>query len=647
MVEETSPARWPTLLALIALAYLVFAVFYPMLGFEFVDLDVASQVVRNPQIQRLSAENLKEIFTSWCVTSYYPIRTLSYAVDHQIWGLNPKGFKLTNALIHLANVLLVFWLILRLYRHPAMAHGSPKRWWAVSVAGFSAAIFAVHPVVVEPVVWVAGREELLMALGALGCIHFHLTARRLGEDGGKRPQAVVCHACAALCCAVACLSNAVAAVIPLLIVSWDLLTLAPPRLRRLLYGTSTLWAISGATIVLKKLGQSMEPSRPDVALVSLERLMRVLNVYWLNLKTLAWPTHLTIDYPRVVPQSFRDEGVILGGLAVGLTCAVLWSLRRRKLALFGLLWFGLALAPSSQIIPHHLARADRFLYLPLAGLAVAAAAGLRPLGSVLRNRPAVGTVIAAGLLVLLGLDKLSAARLQTWRDSLSMWKECVRTNPNNAYAHACLADSLSEKGRFDLAIPHYRSSLSIDPDGKTAINNYAFRLATWPDERLRDYKAAIRLARYGCEQTKWGDPQLCHTLAVAHMNFASALRRDRRFDLAIKNYNKAIEANPDYEVPLFNLALLLATCSDPKFRRPEEAVRLAERACGLIDDPDPVPLSILGEVYAQTGRFDKAIATTERAVELARAAGDSETAAELERRLDLYRAGIPSDVSPD
>ena len=109
-------------------------------------------------------------------------------------------------------------------------------------ATFSAGLFAVHPVVVEPVTWVAGREELLMTLGTLGCVHFHLTARRLERRGRQNPRAMACFFSAALCCAAACLSNAVAAVIPLLIVAWDVLTLTGPKLWRIVGGTSALWS---------------------------------------------------------------------------------------------------------------------------------------------------------------------------------------------------------------------------------------------------------------------------------------------------------------------------------------------------------------------------------------------------------------------
>ena len=106
-----------------------------------------------------------------------------------------------------------------------------------------------------------------MTLGALGCIHFHLSGRHLGEGGGRTRVALACHASAALCCATACLSNAVAAVIPLLIVAWDVLTLTRPKLWKILYGTSALWAISVATIVIKKLGSESDLVAQAVTLV--------------------------------------------------------------------------------------------------------------------------------------------------------------------------------------------------------------------------------------------------------------------------------------------------------------------------------------------------------------------------------------------
>jgi len=643
IVHQPRSARWPTLLAAIALACLVWAVFHPMLGFELVDLDVPDQITDNPYVQGLTWENVRHIFTSLCVNSYYPVRALSYAVDYQFWGLNPTGFKLTNGLFHLTNVLLLFWLVRRLLRGLLSGGASANPWWDVSVAAFSAAVFAVHPVVVEPVAWVPGREELLMTLGALACLHLHLTARRLSEEGGKTRSVAACYAGSAFFCAAACLSNVVAAVIPLLIVAWELLGATRRRWSGILYGTSALWPISAVAVWIKKTGFVGDISvLADNTLG--QRLMLVVRTYWLNVKTLVYPRNLAVSYEWFEPESFFELDVVYGFLAVGLTCLVLWKIRRRRMILLGLAWFGLALGPSLQIMPHHVYRSDRFLYLPLVGLVVAGAMALRPLEAAMKRPRKILGASAAALLILIGLSILSGRQLQTWRNSVSVWEQCLSVGPDCDFGHQCFAHTLASAGRFDEAIFHYQVSLLIDSDDAMVFNDYASRLATWPDERLRDYDQAIRLAIRGCELTEWLDPELRRTLAVAHMNFATALRRDGQFEKAIENYRKAIAADRAYEVPYFNLALLLATCSEPDLRRPDEAVQMAEWACRLTQPPSPVQFSILADVYAHTGRFDEAVAAAEKAIQLARADGDPLMADELQNRLKLHRNRIPPQL---
>jgi len=561
-MRDPGPARWPVPVAVLALTYLVGAVFFPIVGFGFTDYDAPTQIRDNPDIRGLTRENLKNIFTSRGATSsYYPVRTLTYAIDYQLWGLNAGGFKLTNGLIHLVNVLLVFWLVLRLFRWPAASAGQCGHWQDVSVAAFSAGLFAVHPVVVEPVVWVPGREELLMTLGALGCFHFHLTARRLREAGVRMRRVLACHACAALFCALACLSNAVGAVIPALITAWDLLTLDRPKAWKVLCGTSALWVMGVATVVIKWLGgRDTElagaarffsavierfdyimgiPAREPAAL-SIERLMVILNVYWLNLKTVVWPTRLAICHSKVRPQSFLDTQVILGGIAVGLTCLVLWKLRRHKLILFGLLWFGFALAPASQIIPHHVHRAERFLYLPLVGLVVATAIALRPLGNAVKGRAAAVGAIAVGVLSLLLLDTLSAHHLQTWGNSLSMWENCVKADPKNIQARMFAARHHVIAGQFQKAVEHYAAAMRLEPDTIDNLSKFASYLTTCEEEDLRDYELAVRVARQACELTRWEDPKQLRALAVVYRRFAESLADRREFEQAANNCNKAI-----------------------------------------------------------------------------------------------------------
>ena len=642
MVREPAQGRRPRLVGVICLTCLVGFVFFPIVDFEFADLDVREHVICNPHVQGLTVENLGHIFTSRCIGSYYPVRSLSFAVDYHFAGLEPGRFKLTNGLIHLANVLLVYGLVLRLFRRQSSAVGTPGAWREVFFATFSAGVFAVHPVVVEPVTWVPGREELLMALGALGCIHFHLTARRLDEDH-RSAAAAACYAGAAFCCAVACLSSAVAAVIPMLIVAWDLLAPARPKLFRMVYGTSAIWMIGAVTIVIKRLGDGAETSAQP-AVFSAERLMLIPSVYWHNFRSVVWPTNLALCYDDLKAEGFLDAEVILGVVAVGATCFMFWKLRGP--ALFGLVWFGLALGPVSQIMPHHVYRADRFLYLPLVGLAVAIAMLLRPLGNALTGRAAPRGMIAAGVTSLALLGILSSSQVERWRSNLSLWEHCVKVAPSNPVPRRMLADSLASAGRFDLAIGQYQEALRLDPNNVGALNNFAWYLAAWDEEALRDYDLAIRLAERACELTAWQDLHTRSTLALACKQFAHVLEKRGQFGRAIQYYHEALEAKSDDETSLLDLVMLLATCSDPMVRNPDEAVRIARRACDRGGSQDPLRLAILAEACAEAGRYDEAVTVAEEAIQIAQAAGNLELAAELRRKTKFYQNGTPSYSMP-
>ncbi len=533
---ESKSGRRAVLLGALMVAFLVAVVFWPILGFDFVDYDVQTQLLANPHMTGLSAENLKYILTSPCITSYYPARSFSFLVDYEIWGLNPMGFKLTNLLIHLANALLLYWLVLRMFR--SASDSRPLDRWDASVAAFSAGVFAIHPVVVEPVAWVAGREELMMLLGALGCFHLHLSARRLGEEG-KRGPAVACFIGAAFCCVMACLSNVVGAVIPAIITSWDLLTLPRPRFGKLLRGTTALWLIGLTVILIKKTTYTGELLNTELPLVSFGRLLLALRVYWLNLTSLIWPTGLAIRYGWHVPQTAYEVEVILGALALAVTCLALWKLRSRKLVLFGLLWFGLALAP--PILPHHVHRADRFLYLPLVGLLLALALGLRPIVRAAKGRRQRLATVSACVGCLLVLDILSAAQVQTWRSDLALWQHAVEVTEDNAMAQRALADHLAAAGRFEQAIPHYREAIRIDPDDLRALNNYAVYLATCDDRELRDYKLALELATR-CHQLEPGEELVFRQGRLRiYASCAEELATRGHVQEAIQFYEKALE----------------------------------------------------------------------------------------------------------
>jgi len=617
---------------MVVLAGLVVAVFHPVVGFEFINADTPEQVVENSHIRGLTLENVQHIFTSRCTFSYYPFRTLTYAVDYQIWGLDSGRFKLTNALIHLVNVWLCFWLVLRVFRKTLVGPANSAA-WDISMATTAAACLAIHPVVVEPVVWVPGREELLMTLGALGCLHFHLSALRTADRGAQRFKVIGLHAAAALAAAMACLCNAVAAVIPLLIVAWDLLLVSRPKRWAAIAGTVPLWAIGIATVVIKRMTE-VDHNVSYSRVFSEPWLAYIISIYGLNLKTVVWPTGLVMYYDWPTPTGLLDPAVLLGVLAVALTGTVLWLARRNRALLFGLCWFLLALAPVSQIMPHHISRADRFLYLPMVGLVVAVAVVLRGLPR-LRTFSMAKVGVAAVALGVLGA--LSSGQVHFWKNSTTWWAHCVRTEPNNGYAHARLAGQLAAADQFDQAVWHYRVALRFCPNHADTLAKFAWTLATCRDPARRDYDLAIRLARQACQITGWKEPRIQRKLSIVCTNLADELVARGEYELAILEYRRAIQADPDYDVPLFNSALLLTTCPDKALRRADEATRHAERARRLTDSIDSHRLAILAAAYAEGGQFGNAVATIKEAIQASRHEGDQAMTEELEYMQHLYR----------
>jgi len=629
------PTRWSLPAAVLVLAALVVGVFYPLWGYDFIDYDTFPQVVVNQHVHGLTRENVKHILTSRCIHSYYPVRSLTYAVDYELWGLTARGFKLTNVLIHFANVLLVFWLVLRLFGgESAESAGPAGRRWEVSVAAAAAGIAAVHPVMVEPVAWIPGREELLMTLGALATVHFHLTARR--RAAAKRTWASLAyHAAAAVACAAACLSNAVGAVIPMLAVVCDVVAVRQRRPAKIVLGTALLWAIAIATVLGKRLGPGTDVATAGQFSLG-GRLWIGLSAYWLDLKSLFWPADLALYYDWLFPDGLFDPNVLLGIAAAAVTAGLVWVLRRRPVAVFGIAWWCVALAPSLQIFPHHIHRADRFMYLPMMGLAVAVAAIVRPLGAryVSRAVPAAVGVAAAALLLVLAA--VSSRQVQTWRDSYTAWQRCIDTDADNTRAMNVLGDILAKEGRAQEAFEQYEKVMKISPKSVENLGDYAREL-TLAEGKDRDSRRAVELAAEAYALTGEKCPERRHILVAALCARAVDLQQQGEYAQAIETYGNALRTDPRSPLPSLNLGLLLAICPEARFRSPQEALRLAEGGLRNMKTPDVNAFVILAATYAAVGRYQAAVTATEKAITIAEQSEGQEDPARLRRNLDFYQ----------
>lgn len=411
---------------------IAFALFVPTLRYELINYDLFDHLYENERIRSLAPDHLWKMFTEPHI-SYYPIRDLSFAIDYANWEFDPYGYNLSNLLIHLVNVWLVYWLVQRLFSAGWCGNTIRDRGIRTTgIAGLAAVLFAVHPIVVEPVCWQGAREELLMMLFTLLTVHAHHTARQRYPEPpdtwkGRRAKVVGFHLIAAICATAACMSSALGAAVALLVTGYELARPNGIRLLRCLPGLIPLWIISLGTILIKRATHQSTLAYFGAMADGPQRLLLVVHTYAMNVKNLFWPSNLTLLYPRYVPEGLNEPAVLAGLGLVLLTIGLLWLFRGYKLLLFALLWFLTTLAPSAQVIPHQIARADRFLYAPLAGLTLGVAAGLVALWS--RKRLAARGMTVA-LLVVAGLLVVSSRRqMQHWQNDFTLFTRCIEIHP--------------------------------------------------------------------------------------------------------------------------------------------------------------------------------------------------------------------------
>lgn len=542
------------------LGLVVFVVFGVVLRFGWTGYDEFEQVIFNPIVRGLSWSNLAAMFTQRVVTSYYPVRLLSFAIDDALWGLDPLGFHLTNLLIHAANVLLIFTLVRFILSNmyygidDAMPDGRGP-----DTAGLLAGlVFGLHPVVVEPVAWVAGREELLMTMFALVVVHGSVrgtVARSRMGPAGRLMRSRLIVGTAALA---ASWCNAVAVVLPMIVLGYDLGVARERSGKRLLARTWYLWLIAGVTFGLKVTGPraGMEVRVVDrvVEIGAVDRVLTVFNTFGLNIRTLLWPDGLTLIYPDTVPRSPMEAGVWIGVVALGLVVWLMGTSRAHPVVRWALFWFLVALLPTAQLWPHPVFRADRYLYLPLAGLAIAGAVALTHgvlTHGVLTHgartlRPRLVFGVLAGVVVL-GLAVQSRRQLMIWSDRAMLFEHCVAVNPASAKAHINLGAARVHAGQPREAVSPFAQAIQLTEASPGAramahlgLGNAYLQMARY-DDAIRQFTAALGLVE---------------KLPEALSNRASAYVQTGRFELARADLDRAVAWGPDNPLLYYNRALL-------------------------------------------------------------------------------------------
>jgi len=428
-------------------------------------------------------------------------------------------------MLHAAASVVLFAALLRLTR---------RRWRSA----FVAAVFALHPLHVESVAWISARKDPLSGLFFAAAL---LAYARERESGGAARWRLVVLTLAVL----GWMSKPTVVALPFVMILIDVWPLErtrgeggvrrldPAALRRCVLEKWPLFLVtilgSVVTIAAQRSGGAVA-SLAEVGILG--RLANAAVSCVVYLRRFLWPSDLAVFYPhlgdRLAPWAV--PGAVLLLLAIS---AAAWQQRvRRPYFLVGWLWFLVTLAPVSGIVQvGSQAMADRYMYLPLIGLAIAITWGASDgLGRRPGGRVALG-ILGVGLVA--AQIAATSAQLVHWRNSEALFRRALAVTERNHVAHSYLGAALLARGETEEAIAHWREALRLRADLLTVTNNLAWLLATTDDPRHRDPEGAVRLAERAAEMTEYGDPAVLDTLAAA---YASA----RRFGDAGRAIDRAI-----------------------------------------------------------------------------------------------------------
>ena len=681
---------WLICLLLSAITLLVF---WPATSHEFINYDDPLYVTENPHVQAgLSQESIAWAFghVTGEGTYWHPVTWLSHMLDCQLFGLKAGRHHLTNLLFHTANVLLLFLALRRM---------TGAAWRSAVVAG----LFALHPLQVDTVAWIAERKNVLSTL-------FWMLTLLAYEAYARRPG-VTRYTLVFIAMALGLMCKPMLVTIPcvlLLLDYWPLRRIVEvqpgsvsphaasyPRYkwRRLLLEKMPLLglaAVSSAVTVMAHQRLGLLPTGEQLPLSS--RVEHALVAYAGYLEKIVWPVDLAVFYPH--PGTWPSERVLLSALLVaGITVLAGWWARKRPYLIAGWLWFLGTLVPVIGLVQAGTqSMADRFAYVPIIGVCILAVWGLAEM----LGRAPFHRIIMAGTAgaVLCACGIAARRQVGYWQDSetlfghtvrvtrdnfvallnygvglgehgkleeaVKQYEEALRVNPGYPQAERNLGNALALQGKLEAAIPHYATALKSKPDYAEAEYNWGSALALEGklNEAEGHFLAALRLSPdYAEAHNSYGNLLVLQgrtdnaiaeyraairakpDYAEAHCFLGRALARQKQFGEAVTEFRATLKAKPDHLAALNDLAWILATAKDGQIRNVPEAIKLAERACRLSPKGDALYLDTLAVADSEAGQFAGAIEASEKALRLAEEAKDDALAAQLRAHRNAFREG--------
>ena len=582
-----------------ALVLAIFVAFEPLLRNGFVNYDDDHYVTENPYVKGgITHRSLVWAFTSPHYSMWHPLTSLSHILDCQLFGLKPFWHHFSSLLLHIANTLLLFWVLTKM----------TGAFWP---SAFVAAVFGLHPLSVESVAWVAERKNVLSSFFWMLTIAFYIRYTRHISVGKFLIVILVF--------SLGLLAKPMVVTLPfvlLLLDYWPLgrfegvsqsqnlqqsesleVNYQGASLRQLIGEKIPLFVLAAVvsviTFIVQRTGGAM---RSGEGIPFVYRITNALVSYISYLFKMVYPVHLAVLYPHPRDSLPAWKPIISLVILIIISVAVIYSGRRRRYLVVGWLWYLGTLVPVLGLVQvGGQAMADRYTYLPLIGIFIIVAWGCDELLSRWRFRRTALTLTAA--VVIASLILCTRKQLSYWQDSFTLYNHALEVTEDNFVMHNNFGGILLNQGRFEEALMHFDRALKIRPQYYNARSNKARALV---DLGRVDEAIAIftELLKY-----KENRADIYNYLGLAYAEKGE-------LDLAVQTFNKALELKYDHVKAINNLGVALKNQG-----KIDQAVEQWQRALSLEPDYENAHYN-LGLTMAQRGKYDEAIEHFNKALEV-------------------------------
>ena len=584
-------------------------VFWQVTQSDFINFDDTDYVTENHHVQKgLDPKEVAWAFTSPCSHNWFPLTMLSYMLDFQLFGMQPAGFHTVNLFLHIINALLLF-LFFR------------KMTGGLWPSAFAATLFAIHPLHVESVAWVAERKDVLSTFFFMLTIWLYVLYT-------EKPE-IKKYLITILFFILGIMSKPMLITLPfvlLLLDFWPLGLFSEAQSRdfratktyplkinlkkkhkkeKVVKTIETIkqqettfrWQaifplirekIPFFLITVMSIIITLYAQRGIVKSMELyplhTRIANAIVTYVSYIGKMFWPDNLAIFYPY---GSNLGTWQVLGGIILLVSISVIIAILRKPYLIVGWLWYIGTLIPVIGLVQVGLqARADRYTYIPLIGIFIILAWGA---SGIAEHRPQLKKGLSLiGWLIVITLGTVTWLQVATWKNCVTLFHHAIEVTSNNYWAHNSFGLCLSNQGDYEHALNHYQESLRIKPRQEDILNNIGLIMAINEnnDSAISCFSEALRI-----------NPNY----AKAHINWGSLLFKMGRNDEVIFHTTEALRIDSNDPVAHYLLGVSLANVgqADKAILHLSETLRLA---------PNQLPAhNALGVMLLEKGQIDEAI----------------------------------------